>query len=170
MATHPHVQKKAQEHIDDLLGDNCLPTLRDRPKLHYIEATMRECFRWRPVGPLAFPHSTLADDVVNGYFIPKGTAVFGNVWAMTRDTTVYPDPENFDPKRFLTEDGSCNNDNMFFTFGFGRRICPGRYFAADAIWIAIACILAVFDISKAKDEAGNDIELDNVEYTEGIAM
>ncbi|KAK7049441.1 hypothetical protein VNI00_006047 [Paramarasmius palmivorus] len=72
MAAHPHVQKKAQEHIDDLLGDNRLPTLRDRPKLHYIEAIMRECFRWRPVGPLGFPHSALSDDMVNGYYIPKG--------------------------------------------------------------------------------------------------
>jgi cytochrome P450 len=72
MATHPHVQKKAQKDIDNLLGENCLPTLRDRPKLQYIEAIMRECFRWRPVTPLGFPHSTLSDDMINGYHIPKG--------------------------------------------------------------------------------------------------
>ena len=42
-------------------------------------------------------------------------------------------------------------------FGFGRRICPGRYLAYESIWTAVACILAVFDISKAKDSSGNVI-------------
>ncbi|KAK7049423.1 hypothetical protein VNI00_006024 [Paramarasmius palmivorus] len=173
MARHPHVQRKAQEQIDDLLDGARLPTWGDRSDLQYVEAIMRETFRWRPVTTLGFFHSTLSDDMVNGYFIPKGTAISGNIWAMTRDPTLYPDPEEFVPERFLTEDGICNNEDMVFTFGFayapsiGRRICPGRHLAINTLWAAMACILAVFDISKAKDEAGAEVEPD-AEYTVGI--
>ncbi|KAK7049433.1 hypothetical protein VNI00_006034 [Paramarasmius palmivorus] len=107
MASHPHAQKKAQEHIDNLIaGEDRLPTWEDRPNLQYIEAVMRETLRYGPVAPLGFFHSAVRDDVVNG--------------AMTRDPTVYPDPENFIPERFLKEDGTCNDDDVSFTFGFGQ--------------------------------------------------
>ena len=43
-------------------------------------------------------------------------------------------------------------------FGFGRRICPGRYFALDTIWLAIANVLAAFSLEKPLDEDGNIIE------------
>ncbi|KAK7056374.1 hypothetical protein VNI00_002928 [Paramarasmius palmivorus] len=119
MATHPHIQKRAQEHIDNLLSEGRLPTWADHPQLQYIEAIMRETLRWQPVTPLGFFHSATSDDTVNGYFIPKGTALSGNIWAMTRDPIVYPDPERFNPERFLTEDGTCNDDDVSFTFGFG---------------------------------------------------
>ena len=42
-------------------------------------------------------------------------------------------------------------------FGFGRRGCPGKQFAYEALWIAMASVLAVFDIARAKDEQGREI-------------
>ena len=63
--------------------------------------------------------------------------------------------------RFMTADGSCLDtsvqDPILAAFGFGRRICPGRFMALDTMWITIASILAVFDIVKAKDEEGKEI-------------
>ena len=53
-------------------------------------------------------------------------------------------------------------------FGFGRRICPGRYMAYEAIWIAVACTLAVFNLQKAKDEQGREITPSG-EYNVGFA-
>ena len=41
--------------------------------------------------------------------------------AMTRDETVYTDPESFKPERFLNDDGTCNEDDVSIAFGFGRR-------------------------------------------------
>jgi len=43
-------------------------------------------------------------------------------------------------------------------FGFGRRICPGRFFAQTSVWLTIARALAVFNISKGLDESGREIE------------
>ncbi|EEB99662.1 hypothetical protein MPER_00620 [Moniliophthora perniciosa FA553] len=124
--------------------------------------------RWRPVTPLAF-HAALEDDVIDGYFIPKGTALTGNIWAMSRDKSVYSDPEAFIPERFLTEEGACNNDDVNFIFGFERRICPGRYLAIATFWGAMTSILSAFDITKAKDENGNEIKVE-VEIIDGLVI
>ena len=42
-------------------------------------------------------------------------------------------------------------------FGFGRRVCPGRHMAYESLWITIASLIATFDVSKARDEQGNEI-------------
>jgi cytochrome P450 len=71
---------------------------------------------------------------------------------------MYPDPLRFNPDHFIKGgvlDPSVRDPDA--AFGFGRRMCPGRYMACEAIWLTIACTLAVFDICKAKDEQGNAI-------------
>ena len=79
---------------------------------------------------------------------------------MLHNEEVYPDPFKFNPDRFM-KDGKFNKevrDPSHACWGFGRRICPGRYMAFSAVWIAIASLLTVFDIKKAVDEDGNVIE------------
>ncbi|KIL66933.1 hypothetical protein M378DRAFT_355739 [Amanita muscaria Koide BX008] len=160
MTLHPVEQKKAQQEIDHVVGSDRLPNFEDRSSLPYVEALYREVLRWRPIGPLTFPHATDKDDVYNGYFIPKGANVFANVWAISRDEIVYPDPEAFRPERFFKNDGTLKDDNVMYLFGFGRRICPGRHLADSVIWLTIASVLATFNISKAKDADGNLVEID----------
>ncbi|KAJ4354314.1 uncharacterized protein N0V89_006048 [Didymosphaeria variabile] len=65
----------------------------------------------------------------------------------THDPAVYPDPMTFNPDRFI-QMGTHNPepDPRNFIFGYGRRICPGRYVADNALFITIAQSLAVFDI------------------------
>lgn len=50
------------------------------PRRAYINALLKETIRWTGIAPLGNPHATTADDVYNGYFIPKGTIVIGNSW------------------------------------------------------------------------------------------
>lgn len=78
---------------------------------------------------------------------------------MLHDENVYPDPFTFNPGRFM-KDGALNPDvrnPKIAAFGFGRRICPGRFMAFDSVWITVACILAVYNISKVKDRDGQPI-------------
>ncbi|KAJ7196595.1 cytochrome P450, partial [Mycena haematopus] len=94
-----------------------------------------------PVGPLGMAHASTADDIYNGYFIPKGATVISNIWAMTRDESIYPEAERFNPDRFFTADGKLNDDDTALAFGFGRRICPGRHSAGDTVWATIVSVL-----------------------------
>jgi len=86
---------------------------------------------------------------------------------MARNTEKYPSPDTFDPDRFLDSNGKLNEDAPDFAFGFGRRICPGRYLALGSVWIAMAQILASFFIEKEKDAVGNLIE-PNPGWTHGV--
>jgi len=86
---------------------------------------------------------------------------------MSRDPRRYPDPEAFQPERFLTKYGTLNDDDVRFTFGWGRRICPGRYSAFAVTWIAAASLLTAYTFEKAKDE--NGVEIDPVPmWTTGL--
>ena len=53
-----------------------------------------------PSSQLGVPHQSTEDDVYEGLFIPKGSVVFGNVYAIHMDLNLYPDPEVFRPERF----------------------------------------------------------------------
>ncbi|KAF8139506.1 cytochrome P450, partial [Mycena galopus ATCC 62051] len=167
MAVHPDIQKRAQTEIDTIIGAHRLPEFEDRPSLPFVEALFREVMRWKPVLPLGVPHASTADDIYNGYFIPKGATVISNIWAMTRDESIYPDPERFNPDRFLTPDGKLNDDDTVLAFGFGRRICVGRHNADATVWATFVSVLSTFNIAKAKDAAGNEIDIDPT-YSDGL--
>jgi len=146
MITHPDVQRKAQEELDKVIGRNRLPNLDDRESLPYVSALIKEVLRFYPVAPLGVPHRLIADDVYNGMYLPKGSIVSPNIWAMSRDERDYaPDPEVFRPERYLEAN---LRDPSQYVFGFGRRICPGRYLANNTLFIAISAILQLFSVAK----------------------
>ncbi|OAX37164.1 cytochrome P450 [Rhizopogon vinicolor AM-OR11-026] len=162
MVLHPEVQVKAHAEIDRVVGKDRLPGFDDRPALPYVDAILRETFRWYPVFPLGIPHATTTSDIYKGYYIPKGVAVIANTWqvhttAMAHDEKKYPNPDEFKPERFLHEDGSLTSDTMRLGFGWGRRMCVGQHVADASIWIAIASFLAAFTAHKALDEYGKEI-------------
>jgi hypothetical protein len=99
MVVYPDVQLKAQAEIDRVVGRERLPEVADHASLPYVSAVATECLRWLPVLPIGTsnislfkylltasssgaPHMTTADDEYKGYFIPKGTAVFGSIWCV----------------------------------------------------------------------------------------
>ncbi|OJA20198.1 hypothetical protein AZE42_04629 [Rhizopogon vesiculosus] len=93
-----------------------------------------------------------------------------NQWALYRDEETFPDALRFDPGRHLTIDGQLK-DNIInhFAFGHGRRICPGRWFAENAVWTAMATILSVVRIDYARDPDGHEIKIKE-EYTAGLSI
>ncbi|KAK7892475.1 hypothetical protein LTR67_007572 [Exophiala xenobiotica] len=155
MILHPEVQKKAQEEIGRVIGEQRLPTFSDRTNLPYIEAIIKETYRWHPIGPMGVPHASIQDDEYNGYLIPKGSILMPNAWLFTHDPETYQDPMRFNPDRFLqTKEHAAEQDPTKYIFGFGRRICPGRVLADQSIYLTIAQMLAVFSFSKP-DGAGD---------------
>ncbi|KAJ5606798.1 Cytochrome P450 E-class group I [Penicillium hordei] len=168
MAQFPDIQRHAQAELDLVVGSR-LPTLSDRPNLPYVDALIKEVMRWHPIGPLGIPHMTTQEDEYNGYRIPKGAVLIPNIWSFTHDPEIYNEPMTFNPSRFLQqEDGVAPEcDPQKFVFGYGRRICPGRFLADTSLFLIISKSLAVFDITKRVGEDGKDIDL-LAEYLPGI--
>ncbi|KAF5382593.1 hypothetical protein D9615_002747 [Tricholomella constricta] len=142
--------------INRVVGQQRLPDFGDREALPYLSAICREALRWHPPIPLA-GHCVSETDEYMGYEIPAGTPVMANIWAMTRDASMFKDPDRFYPERFIKEDGSLDESSSDFVWGFSRRTCPGRTFAELTMWIAVARILAVYNIHKAIDSHGREI-------------
>ncbi|TFK52120.1 cytochrome P450 [Heliocybe sulcata] len=163
MAMYPEVQAKAQMELDRIVGKDRLPGYEDRHHLPYLNAVMKEIQRWQPVVPLSLPHTSSSDGEYNGYSIPKQSIILLNSWSILHDPAVYPDPEQFNPERFL-KNGKLDlaGKDPLAAFGGGRRICPGRWFSDSAMYAAVSHILHAFTISPPLDEHMR------VEMTSGI--
>ncbi|KAF9461977.1 cytochrome P450 [Collybia nuda] len=171
MSVYPEVQKKAQQEVEQMIGGR-LPTPADHGSMPYISALVKEVVRWAPAAPLGLNvfipglrHCVTEDDIYEGYYIPKGTTIIANIWAITHDPEIYPNPSIFDPTRHLGERPQV--DPLKFVFGFGRRVCPGAHFAESSMFLTIASVLATFDINKALSPDGREIE-PPMEWTSGV--
>ncbi|KAG8881954.1 hypothetical protein FRB98_004050 [Tulasnella sp. 332] len=173
LVANPEVQKKAQEEIDRVIGNDRAPTLDDIDKLPYVQAIVHEVHRWRPLAPLAVPHNTTADETYKGHLIPKDTTIFVNFWGISHDPEVYDDPSSFKPERFIEsefgtlpkarEDDKDRKNTL--AFGSGRRICPGIHLATNSIRMNAMNLLWAFNFKKALDpKTGQEIEPDTWDY------
>lgn len=171
MVLQPEVQKRAQAEVDAVVkARGRLPDFDDMSAMPYVECCITEALRWRPVIPCAIPHRNINGDEYEGYHIPAGSVVIGNIWAILHDGTDYPEPEAFKPERFWSRDGHTPaRDPLATVFGFGRRVCPGKHLAMNSVFLAFASILATFTLSRAKDESGNDI-IPSTVYTYGSTI
>ncbi|EGN94314.1 hypothetical protein SERLA73DRAFT_188122 [Serpula lacrymans var. lacrymans S7.3] len=162
MIQHPSVLERAQAELDSVVGTTRLPTFADRPELPYCDAIFTECLRWGAPVPLNLPHRLTEDDIYEGMFIPKGSLVFGNIWAITRDEKLFPDAHAFKPERYMepaVDDATeRRRDPRTYVFGFGRRRCPGANLVESSAWLLMVSMLSTLKFGKAVDDRGNVVE------------
>lgn len=189
LVTHPETLEAAHAELDAVVGYDRSPTFEDEANLPYIRALVKEVLRWRPVAVLGgTPHASTEDDYYGGYYIPAGTTILGNSWAINLNEEYYPNPHHFYPLRFLdenvaarvknsaagnlisTEKAECElrgkahpSKSGHSSFGWGRRICPGANLAANSLFIALAKILWAHDIKPIPGRV-----YDTFKYTEGF--
>jgi cytochrome P450 len=85
-----------------------------------------------------------------------------NLRAILHDPEAYPEPETFNPDRFLNHDGTFRDDpTIALAFGVGKRLCPGRHFAEATLFMVAASVLSVYNVIRARDEYGNEIPIKN---------
>ncbi|KAK7060428.1 hypothetical protein VNI00_001193 [Paramarasmius palmivorus] len=164
---YPRVLKKAQAEYDSVIGGGRLPTIDDRASLPFISACVKEAARWHVALPIA--RETSEEEEYRGYYIPKNTIVIPNVWCMAQDTVSGIPTEDFAPERHMPEyvGDKVATDPTKFAFGFGRRVCPGRFLGENSVFLLIASIIATMDITPEQDAQGNDIN-PNPEYAGGL--
>ncbi|XP_030537368.1 cytochrome P450 78A5 [Rhodamnia argentea] len=149
MVLHPDVQAKAQAEIDAALGSAARAVAdSDLPGLPYLRAIVKETLRMHPPGPLlSWARLAVHDTHVGGHFIPAGTTAMVNMWAITHDEAVWPDPGEFKPERFLEEGGGVGimgSDLRLAPFGSGRRVCPGKAMGLATVELWLAQLLQNF--------------------------
>ncbi|CRG92366.1 Vitamin D 25-hydroxylase [Talaromyces islandicus] len=159
MTKWTEVQKKAQQEIDSLIGEDRTPTWEDYGRLSYVAALVKECVRWRPVAPLGMPHFLDQDVWVDGKFLPKGTILVLNIWGLNHDEKFYPNSQEFDPTRYEHKMlpaseyvGVADHDNRdHYSYGAGRRLCTGIHIAERDLFIAMSMLLWAFNFEQQTD-------------------
>lgn len=140
------IQKKCHREIDAALSANEVPSLKDKPKLAYIEAVILETQRFYNIVPVSGPRRVLRETELGGYRIPKNTTVLMGLETIQMDTEHWGDPHVFRPERFLDADNKISNTERFVSFGQGKRKCLGEALARASLFIFTVGILQKFSL------------------------
>lgn len=158
LVLNPSIQLKLQHELDSVFGSTITSFDSSLPRLPYLQAVIKETLRLHPPGPLlSWARLSIQDVCVAGHMIPAGTTAMVNMWAITRDSNVWADPENFKPERFLPSEGGHDvdirgNDLRLAPFGAGRRVCPGRALGLATVQLWVAQLVHTFNWKEAPGE------------------
>ncbi|MCA9188499.1 MAG: cytochrome P450 [Pirellulaceae bacterium] len=150
LASHPDVVRHCQEEIDRVTGGDP-PTFDHIAQLQYIQATIKESLRLFPPAVGVFLRQNTADLEIGGYHVHKGSLISLSSYVVQRDPRWFPNPESFQPDRFLDGRADQLPDGAYFPFGAGPRVCIGQSFAMTEFLLAAAILLQKFDVSLPPD-------------------
>ncbi|KAL3810173.1 hypothetical protein ACJIZ3_000047 [Penstemon smallii] len=143
---NPKKMSSVKNELITVIEKNIQVKESDISKLPYLEAVINEVLRLHPPGPLLLPRKSESDVEIKGYIIPKNSQILVNVWAIGRESSAWPNPNTFEPERFLDKKFDFNGQNFnFIPFGSGRRMCPGLQLAIRMLPIMVASLIHNFD-------------------------
>ena len=159
LARNPQAMQLAQAEVRRVAPDSHAFTAPQMDALTYIDACTQEALRLKPVAPF-IPVEAVADTVVADVAVPSGT----RIWCVLRHDSVddrfFEQAERFDPDRWLEHNGepapASADKRICIPFGAGPRTCPGRYLALLEIKVAMAMLLANFDVIAVETSDGNE--------------
>ncbi|CAG0898535.1 unnamed protein product [Darwinula stevensoni] len=108
----------------------------------YTEAFLMEVQRLARLIPLGVTHAATEDVEIDGYQFPKGTVFMASIWSCHSDPKYWPDPEKFDPGRFLNSDGTLKTKiPSFLPFALGKRQCLGESLARMELFLFVTIFM-----------------------------
>jgi len=162
MAKHPKLTQEMQQEISDVTPHGQLVGLAHKENLPLVEAFCTEALRYSSFVTLNVQRSTPRDTKIGDFLIPKGTIVQAVNYAIHHDPAYWDAPHDFNPRRFITEEGKFRAPkDAFFAFGSGRRQCVGESLARMEYFLFSAAIIQNFNIS-VPDGAVINTDLDEV--------
>ncbi|KAK6123575.1 hypothetical protein DH2020_042682 [Rehmannia glutinosa] len=157
---NPRTMKILQNEVRKVVGRKEEIDEDHLEKMMYLKAVIKESLRLHSPIPLLVPRESTQDTKVMGYDIAAGTRVLINAWAIARDSSLWENPEEFRPERFL--DSSIDFKGLHFElipFGTGRRGCPGIAFAVAVDELALAKLVHKFNFALPNGRRGEDLEM-----------
>jgi cytochrome P450 len=162
---HPQALQRAQQEVWRVAGDTAQFTAENMAQLDYLEACANETMRLKPVAPF-LPVEALQDTVVAGVRVPAGSLIWNVLRHDSLSEAHFPDPQAFKPERWLEGQEASSSKRVAMPFGAGPRVCPGRYLALLEIKMAMAMLLAHFDILGVDTPDGGDAQ-EHMSFTMG---
>ena len=124
---YPHVQDTCYKEISDVVGTDRLPSMRDKPEMTYLEATICEVLRLADIVPMSVWHGLASDVTFRGYVIPKDAVIIPYLDSVLQDKDVWGDPEVFRPERFIGPDGKLTRPDEFIPFSVGKWLSSALF-------------------------------------------
>lgn len=138
LSTHPEARARLEAEVDEVL-DGRVPTAGDEAKLEWTAAVVAESMRLYPPAWI-LERQSLAEDAWDGLVIPPGSVVITPPYLIHRNPDHWPNPEGFDPGRFLPGAAPTRHRLAYLPFGGGRRQCIGGGFATLEATLLLATI------------------------------
>ncbi|XP_055388171.1 uncharacterized protein LOC129616537 [Condylostylus longicornis] len=162
LATYQEIQEKCYEDILQLPDDFSELTIANLNNLQYLDCVIKESLRLYPPVPL-IARKTEEEVVIGNYILPKGCNINIHIFDIHRDSYHFPNPEVFDPNRFLPENSIKRHPYAYIPFSAGVRNCIGQKFALLEIKVLIASLLKNYKIyPKTK--------LENIVFQTGLIL
>lgn len=141
---HPKVQEKMRKELEKVVGDSRYPSMNDRSELPYCEAVLTEILRCANISPISAPRSVDSDIVYKGYNIPNTAMVLPILDSILSDPELFPEPEKFDPSRFIDDQGNLCGTDKVMAFQMGRRACLGESLARMEVFLFLTSMVQRF--------------------------
>ncbi|KAK5646952.1 hypothetical protein RI129_005416 [Pyrocoelia pectoralis] len=147
LSKNPDIQLAAVEELRRIFDDDNerASTYQDLQEMKYLEMVIKESLRLYPPVP-TFSRVLKEDVAFNGAILPKGLALTVYTLFLHRDPHIFPNPEKFDPDRFLPENVASRSPYAYVPFSAGPRNCIGQRFAMLEMKSAISKMLRKFEI------------------------
>ncbi|KAM7528464.1 hypothetical protein LguiB_031874 [Lonicera macranthoides] len=157
---HPQILIKLQNEVRQIGKGKSNINEEDLENMKYLKSVIKEALRLHAPVPLLVPRESTEDAKIMGYDVKAGTQVIVNAWAIGRDPSVWEDPGEFRPERFLNSSIDFKGFHFeLIPFGAGRRGCPGALFAIAVNELALANLLYKFDIALPDGERAEDLDM-----------
>uniref|UniRef100_A0A915DMA4 Steroid 5-alpha reductase C-terminal domain-containing protein n=1 Tax=Ditylenchus dipsaci TaxID=166011 RepID=A0A915DMA4_9BILA len=151
MLWNPSIQKQLHDELDKQTSSSTLIRWNDRKQLPFTNAVVAEFQRIANLVPQNLLHSTSRDVLINGIKIPSGTTIVPQISAVLYDDKVFSNPLQFNPARFLDEEGKFREPKEFVPFSMGKRRCAGEQLARMELFLFVANLFSYFEFSPGRE-------------------
>lgn len=146
MAANPQAQQAARAEVRHCLAGRA-PSAADIGALPYLNATLQETMRLYPAAPVLISRRATAPITLGGWRFPARTLFTIPVQLMQHDARWFPDPQAFDPGRFVAGASQTAPRGAHMPFGTGPRICLGQHLVMAEMTVIAAMVLQRFELA-----------------------